>query len=286
MQDGPLNTPFVTNGGVEAVNYRANVPVLLPPYCSLADCQAGNQDDVSCILSEDAFCKVGGSCERCRDAYARTPDGLVQFPDTPVFEACAGEEVRFRLLHPGGTNTNEVFELFGHTFSEAPYMTLPDNCDPPTTHTNLRASQRLGTKNLCASGQFFLADRQQEAARQVAMATGEDMPDPSPPRFTGGVWDASLNEWKGSKMGHGPSNHFDVLVAEAGGVNWVPGDYLYRSYSIMHYNSGIWGIFRVNPRDGGQCLEPSPAARGLELTRAEPAGEAGAPSVPPEAGRE
>ncbi|MEM7349908.1 MAG: hypothetical protein AAF657_03825, partial [Acidobacteriota bacterium] len=33
--------------------------------------------------------------------------------------------------------------------------------------------------------------------------------------------------------------------------NVVPGDYLVRSFPAMHFNRGIWGIFRVAPKDLG-----------------------------------
>ncbi|HEX2163968.1 MAG TPA: hypothetical protein VHM02_08465 [Thermoanaerobaculia bacterium] len=270
MQDGPINDPFVSGGPVEAVNYRANVPSgLFNAYCTEEACTEGQLDDYSCVMSADAFCNVGGTCQPCST--------ISGWPDTPIFEACAGEEVRFRLLQPGGANTNEVFELAGHTFSEAPYMTEPENCQPPTTHTNLRASQRLGTRNLCASGQFFLADKVEAQAREMAVVESEGMLPAQEPQLTGGVWEASLNEWKASKMGHGPSNHFDVLVAEAGGAGHVAGDYFYRSYSIMHYANGLWGIFRVLPREGDRCLPMSPAAEGLELAVAPASG--GSPGV-------
>jgi hypothetical protein len=45
---------------------------------------------------------------------------------------------------------------------------------------------------------------------------------------------------------HGPSNHFDVLIHEAGGPFHKCGDYLYRSYPADHFDLGIWGIFRVD----------------------------------------
>ena len=50
-------------------------------------------------------------------------------------------------------------------------------------------------------------------------------------------------------MGQGPSNHFDAVVEHAG----LPGDYLYRSYSVDHFNLGMWGIFRVKPEDSDFC---------------------------------
>jgi manganese oxidase len=42
-------------------------------------------------------------------------------PETPVFKAQAGEQVRFRLVHPGGHSQAHVFDLHGHIWEETPY---------------------------------------------------------------------------------------------------------------------------------------------------------------------
>jgi len=57
-----------------------------------------------------------------------------------------------------------------------------------------------------------------------------------------------LSEWQGTKAGHGPSNHFDVVpVNGAGGFRRITGDYLYRTVSSSQFDGGMWGIFRVTP---------------------------------------
>ena len=57
-----------------------------------------------------------------------------------------------------------------------------------------------------------------------------------------------LSEWKGAQMGHGASNHMEVVpVNGAGGARKVPGDYLYRTQSSFQFDNGLWGIFRVTP---------------------------------------
>jgi hypothetical protein len=53
--------------------------------------------------------------------------------------------------------------------------------------------------------------------------------------------------WHGSQFGHGPSNHFDVVLTSAGGRFQVQGDYLYRTFQSFQFDGGIWGLFRVNP---------------------------------------
>jgi hypothetical protein len=194
-------------------------------------CEGCSANDVSCVLAtsvlptQPPFCGSSQTCQKC--AFE---------PATPTFVAKVHEEVRFRLLHPGGTNTNEVFELAGHTYLQTPYETPFDSppgsgsCEAPTTHTNLFASQMMGEQNLCGSAEF--------------------LPKEKTYRLQQGRWSASLSEWKASRPMHGPSNHFDVLIHEAGGPFHQCGDYLYRSYPADHFNEGIWGIFRVEGCQG------------------------------------
>ena len=110
-------------------------------------------------------------------------------PETPVFTANAGQDVRIRLLQPGGHARNNVFMLHGHIWEEEPYA---------------KGSAIIGSN--------------------------------------------PFSEWKGAQYGVGPGSHFDFLLKHgAGGAFAVPGDYLYRTFSSMQFDGGIWGIFRVNP---------------------------------------
>ena len=43
-------------------------------------------------------------------------------PETPVFEARAGEALRFRVVHPAGHTPAHVFEAQGHPWLERPYV--------------------------------------------------------------------------------------------------------------------------------------------------------------------
>jgi hypothetical protein len=247
MQDD-TNNMKLTNAQLgttktNAVNFKSEnlMGLTVPRFCSQQDCQAylsdNSNQNVACLMASSTnntlWCASNNSCAPCNFE-----------PETPTFTARAGEQMRFRLLHGGGSNTNNVFELAGHNFSEAPYMTAPENCEPsPTTHTALRASQFLGTRNLCGSRPFYLP----QVGQALEAAAGD-------------LWDASLNEWKGSKMGHGPGNHFDVLVTQAGGPRQICGDYFYRSYVADHFNEGIWGILRVVNPDGSACVPSTETA--------------------------
>jgi hypothetical protein len=42
-------------------------------------------------------------------------------PETPIFTAALGDKARFRLGHPFGTGTSQVFSLHGHVWQRNPY---------------------------------------------------------------------------------------------------------------------------------------------------------------------
>ncbi|HEX4963605.1 MAG TPA: hypothetical protein VF173_22445, partial [Thermoanaerobaculia bacterium] len=204
------NVPM-QGGVIEGANYASEL--LGAPPARL--CDTCSPSDFSCLYTNKPFSGTPDSCN---------PSSFT--PVTPIFTACAGESVRFRLLHPGGINTDQVFEIYGHNWSESPYMTAYDHCEAPTTQTNLWASQKQGTTNLCANEPYTLAKLK-------------------PTDQAKGGWQASLNAWQGSHMGHGPSNHLDILIPQAGGPFKQAGTYLYRTYPAMHFQLGLWGWFNV-----------------------------------------
>ena len=188
---------MMADEGNPAINYGVE------PLSTAGNCGGCAANDVSCALSA----------------------GCVPDPATPTFAACAGDPIRFRVLSPGGLNTNNVFEIYGHSFPEIAVMTPMADCAQGPydglSHVDLHASQIIGTESLCGSTDW--------------QVTPVDT----------GLWKETLNDWKGSRMGQGPTNHFDAVIDSAGGPNQVPGDYLYRSYTANQFVNGLWGIFRV-----------------------------------------
>jgi hypothetical protein len=62
------------------------------------------------------------------------------------------------------------------------------------------------------------------------------------------IADNPFSEWKGTREGVGPGEHFDVIPRHgAGSINHVPGDYLFRDQASFQFDGGIWGILRVLP---------------------------------------
>lgn len=87
------NIRIVPTVGYTAVNYRSE------PWSFR---YTGNSTlDYSCMLSNQL---VGGD------------------PQTPVFTAAVGDKARFRLTHPFGTGTSQVFSLHGHVWQRNPYQ--------------------------------------------------------------------------------------------------------------------------------------------------------------------
>lgn len=63
----------------------------------------------------DTFAKNG-------DNHCSLANGLVNAdPQTPIFTAPQGAQVRFRMLHPPGTGIVQVFSLHGHVWQRNPY---------------------------------------------------------------------------------------------------------------------------------------------------------------------
>jgi hypothetical protein len=92
---------FISNSNSSAVNYRTEpwlfrYPGTTPPA------------DYSCMLSDQLLLPLV------------PPDSD---PKTPVFRADVGDKVRFRMTHPFGTGTSQVFTVHGHVWQRNPYAT-------------------------------------------------------------------------------------------------------------------------------------------------------------------
>ncbi len=97
--------------------------------------ETGATPDVTCELSNEAVCCNPTNLSSTCSSFCGTGHSPIQ---TPTLCVAKGQEARLRVLHPGGAVTNNVFELFGHSFNEEPYLTHAANCQAPVTHTNFR----------------------------------------------------------------------------------------------------------------------------------------------------
>ncbi|MBP0444554.1 hypothetical protein J8J14_07140 [Roseomonas sp. SSH11] len=111
-------------------------------------------------------------------------------PNTPVFTAKARQEIRFRLLQPGGHGRSGVFNLHGHNWSMLPYAsdTVPSQrIEGVRTATGYAPSPATGSRD--AIGPALHYNVVIEQAGGPAGVTGDylfrnQMPDV----FDGGVW--------------------------------------------------------------------------------------------------
>jgi hypothetical protein len=137
-------------------------------------------------------------------------------PATPVFTAAAGQQARVRVVEPAGIGRSMTFNVHGHVWQRAPYVCpgsaflgLTGNCKPAGFFPT-----QIGT-----GGQFEVASR--------------------------GIGDNPLSFWLGGQDSVMPGSHYDFVLRSAGGVNGIPGDYLFRDQASFGNLGGLWGILRV-----------------------------------------
>ena len=103
-------------------------------------------------------------------------------PETPVFTAKAGEQVRFRVLQPGGHPRNIVFQLHGHTWQQQPYVEgssrIGDN----------RISEWRGEQEGIGPGNHFDVVLRNGAGGAFAVPGDYLFRDQSSFVFDGGIW--------------------------------------------------------------------------------------------------
>lgn len=54
-----------------------------------------------------------------------------------------------------------------------------------------------------------------------------------------------LTRFSGSQESVLPAAHFNFMYSSAGGMNAIPGDYLYRDFAVFGNAGGMWGLLRV-----------------------------------------
>lgn len=93
----------INGNNTGAVNYRSE-----PWSFRYRD---NNTGDFSCMLSNQL------------PLVLPSPTTPVGDPRTPILTAAIGDKVRFRMTHPFGTGTSQVFSLHGHVWQRNPYNT-------------------------------------------------------------------------------------------------------------------------------------------------------------------
>jgi hypothetical protein len=125
-----LSDALITSaaGPINAINYRTE-----PANHRFA--KPGT--DVSCMTSNTLA-----------DPTLGTPTQIGE-PQTPIFKANRGDQVRFRMTHPLGTGNSEVFTIHGHSWQRNPYQ----NNSTTIAFNNL--SQWMGSRDNHGSSDHF-----------------------------------------------------------------------------------------------------------------------------------
>jgi hypothetical protein len=102
------------DSGQKAVNYRTE-----PLWKRM-----GFEPDAPLTGPRSALCPGPGAVTRNCDFTNALSNSQIGGgdPETPVFTATVGQDVRIRLLQPGGHSRNNVFMLHGHIWEEEPYV--------------------------------------------------------------------------------------------------------------------------------------------------------------------
>ena len=116
----------INGNNTGAVNYRAE------PWSFRY--QNNVTPDFSCMLSNQL------------EQPASSPSGD---PQTPILTANPGQPVRFRMTHPFGTGTSQVFSLHGHVWQRNPYL------NNGTQLGNNILSQWIGSRDNHGSSDHF-----------------------------------------------------------------------------------------------------------------------------------
>jgi manganese oxidase len=106
-------------------------------------------------------------------------------PAVPVFTARAGEDVRFRVLQPGGKSSNHVFQVHGHVWQAAPYAA---GSVPSQTIANNPASEWYGAQDGVGPSSHFDIVLRNGAGGGFDVVGDYLIRDQPSFQFDGGIW--------------------------------------------------------------------------------------------------
>ncbi len=101
--------------GVKGINFRSEPLWSRRGGSPALEFNTRNESDYAHIFSS----KRSGI--DCQSGVAAQKNGSCD-PETPIFVAKAGTEVRFRIVHPGGHTRQQAIAIAGHRWSNAPYI--------------------------------------------------------------------------------------------------------------------------------------------------------------------
>ena len=135
------NADDAEDTGQKAFNYRTE-----PIWARLGADPAASPEQMLELDWSNAFSSYASNFQ-CK---ADPANGKFCDPQTPIFSAKAGEDVRFRVAHVQGKPRNHGFTLFGHDWQMNPWECDPKDpakmsCDSSKQGWNMFNSNRLGS---------------------------------------------------------------------------------------------------------------------------------------------
>jgi manganese oxidase len=100
--------------GVKGINFRSEPLWSRQGGSPSLDFNVRNESDYAHVFSSK---RLGAGCQSGTAPQLNASCD----PETPVFVAKAGTEVRFRVVHPGGHTRQQAIAIAGHRWSNAPY---------------------------------------------------------------------------------------------------------------------------------------------------------------------
>ena len=132
-------------------------------------------------------------------------------PSVPILNANAGDQVRIRVVQPGGHARGHVWSVNGHSWQRLPSV--------PSTLAGSDLSDRLAWT----------------------------FPTDPLVQDTNSAGHMDTSSWTGAQDGAGPAIQNDFILPEAGGPFRRPGDYLISDSGSLGGYQGLWALLRVNP---------------------------------------
>jgi hypothetical protein len=176
------------------VNLRYGDGTAIPNTAEAEDAEDSGQKGFN-YRSEPMWFRFGyppdqllGTTRQRTDLYRAVSNGLVGAdPQTPIFTARDGNEVRFRVVHPGGNQRNSVFAVHGHIWQREPYTNgstqIGDNKDAFGFWRTMFEGARMGV------GPTFHMDAVLESAGGTFRIPGDYLyRDFASFQFDGGLW--------------------------------------------------------------------------------------------------
>ena len=215
------------------------------------------QDDVQLRdANGNTICPIAGAGEVHGEGLPNDQQFVCSGPEDPEDSGNKAvnyktEPAWFRMGHDPGAP-------FGHTrqidFTDLLSNSITAGADPETPILTAKAGQEVRFRVLESGGHprnhVFAVHGHLWQKTPYVTATEDNPGTPWGDESSVGsekIGDNPNSEHYATQAGHGPQNHFDMVLPSAGGAGGVAGDYLWRNQASFQFDAGHWGLLRVLP---------------------------------------